>query len=88
MSTSGSLGRGGGGGGGKGRVDITQILISTVEINARFWPLINARDSVQLGSRSPVHPHRWIRASSQDIAPSFLPFPPFLFLPRLLPLRA
>lgn len=69
--------------GGKGRVDITQILISTVEINARFWSLINARDSVQHGSRSPVHPHRWIRASSQDIAPSpsilpsFLPFSPF-----------
>lgn len=65
----------------KGRVDITQILISTVEINARFWSLINARDSVQLG---PVHPHRWIRTSSQDIAPppSFLPsfssFPPRL----------
>lgn len=42
-STWGSLGRGGG----KGGVDITQILISTVEINARFWSLINARDSVQ-----------------------------------------
>ena len=38
-STWGSLGR--------GEVDITQILISTVEINARFWSLINARDSVQ-----------------------------------------
>ena len=36
---------------GTGR-DITQILISTVEINARSWSLINARDSlgVQLAS--------------------------------------
>lgn len=74
-STWGSLGRGGE----KGGVDITQILISTVEINARFWSLINARDSVQR-SRSPVHPHRWIRASSQDIAPSPSFLPSFLFL--------
>ena len=38
------------------RRDITQILISTVEINARSWSLINARDSsgVQLVSRSPA----------------------------------
>lgn len=36
---------------------ITQILISTVEINARSWSLINARDSsavVQLSPRRPA----------------------------------
>lgn len=77
-STWGSLGRGGE----KGGVDITQILISTVEINARFWSLINARDSVQRSALAVL----CIRTDGLGrvlkilplLLPSFFPFPPFL----------